>query len=86
MQPKKARMLEAPNRSGFYIVLVDTVEPHDASGDAMAMAGMRSALQQQIPAEYAREFVRAIRGDVKVTRNEAAIARLRADLTRQGAR
>ena len=86
MQPKTARMLDAPNRSGFYIVYLGTVEPHDASGDAMAMAGMRSALQQQIPAEYAREFIRAIRGDLKVTRNEAAIARLRADLTRQGAR
>jgi len=86
MQPRKARMLEAPNRDGFYIVWLDKVEPHDASGDPVAMAGMRSALQQQIPAEYAREFIRAIRADIKVTRNEAAIARLRADLTRQGVR
>lgn len=86
MQPKKARMLEAPNRDGFYVVYLGTVEPHDASGDAMAMANMRSALQQQIPAEYAREFIRAIRNDLKITRNEAAIARLRADLTRQGVR
>ncbi|MEP9357179.1 SurA N-terminal domain-containing protein [Sphingomonas sp. KR3-1] len=86
MQPKKARMLEAPDRKGFYVVYLDMVEPHDASGDANAMAGMRSALQQQVGAEYARQFIRAIRNDVKVTRNEAAIARLRADLTRQGVR
>jgi peptidyl-prolyl cis-trans isomerase D len=86
MQPKKARLLEAPDRKGFYVVYLDMVEPHDASGDPIAMAGMRSALQQQVGAEYARQFIRAIRGDVKVTRNEAAIARLRADLTRQGVR
>jgi peptidyl-prolyl cis-trans isomerase D len=86
MQPKKARMLEAPNRNGYYVVLVDAVEPHDASGDPIAMAGMRSALQQQVGAEYARQFIRSIRSELKITRNEAAIARLRADLTRQGVR
>lgn len=86
MQPRKARMLEAPGRSGFYIVFLDKIEPHDASGDALAMANMRGMLQQQVGPEYAREFIRAIRSDVKVTRNEAAIARLRADLTRQGVR
>ncbi|MDG2532506.1 SurA N-terminal domain-containing protein [Sphingomonas sp. HITSZ_GF] len=86
MQPKKARMLEAPDRKGYYIVFLDMAEPHDASGDPMAMAGMRSALQQQVGAEYARQFIRAVRGEVKITRNEAAIARLRADLTRQGVR
>lgn len=86
MQPKKARMLEAADRKGYYIVFVDLVEPHDASGDPIAMAGMRSALQQQVGTEYARQFIRAVRGDVKVKRNEAAIARLRADLTRQGTR
>lgn len=86
MQPKKARLLEAPDRKGFYVVFLDKVEPHDAASDPMAMANMRSALQQQIPAEYAREFIRAIRNDLKITRNEAAIARLRADLTRQGVR
>jgi peptidyl-prolyl cis-trans isomerase D len=86
MLPKKTRMLDAPDRKGFYIVYVDAVEPHDASGDPIAMAGMRSALQQQVGAEYARQFIRAVRGDVKITRNEAAIARLRADLTRQGVR
>lgn len=86
MQPKKARMLEAPDRKGYYIVWLDAVEPHDASGDPVAMAGMRSALQQQVGAEYARQFIRAVRGDLKITRNEAAIARLRADLTRQGVR
>lgn len=86
MQPKKGRTLEAPDRNGYYVVLVDAVEPHDASGDPMAMANMRSALQQQTGAEYARQFIRAIRGELKITRNEAAIARLRADLTRQGVR
>jgi peptidyl-prolyl cis-trans isomerase D len=86
MQPKKARLLEAPDRNGYYVVLLDAVEPHDASADPIAMAGMRSALQQQTGAEYARQFIRAIRGELKITRNEAAIARLRADLTRQGVR
>ncbi len=86
MPAKKAKLLPDADRKGFYIVWLDKIEEHSAAGDPAALAGIRGALEQQVGPEYARAFVRAIRNDLKVTRNEAAIARLRADLARQGAR
>lgn len=86
MQPKKAKLIAAEDRKGFYVVYLDQVEEHSAANDPVAIANVRAALQQQAAPEQVREFVRAIRSDVKVTRNEEAIARLRADLQRQGVR
>ena len=86
MQPKKAKLLEAPDRGGYYLVYLDKVEEHSAAQDRMLMANVRGALSQQVGAESARQFVRAVQNQVKVTRNADAIKRLREDLARTGAR
>ena len=86
MEPKKAKLVEAEDRKGYYVVYLDAVEQHDASGDPVLTAQIRSSLEQQAGPELAREFVRAIRNQVKVSRDEAAIKRLREDLLRTGAR
>lgn len=84
MPAKKARLVEAPERAGYYVVYVDKIEEHSAANDPIAVGQVRGALSQQTGPEYARQFIGAIRKQVKVTRNEAAIARFRADLARQG--
>ncbi|MET0308412.1 MAG: SurA N-terminal domain-containing protein [Sphingomonas sp.] len=84
MPAKKARLIEAPNRAGYYVVYVDQIEEHSAANDPMMLQNVRGALSQQTGPEYARQFISSIRKQVKVTRNEAAIARFRADLQRQG--
>jgi peptidyl-prolyl cis-trans isomerase D len=33
MPPKKAKLVEAPNREGYYVVYLDQVEQHSAAGD-----------------------------------------------------
>ncbi len=84
MPAKKARLVEAPERAGYYVVYVDKIEEHSAANDPIAVGQVRGALSQQTGPEYARQFIGAIRKQVKVTRNETAIARFRADLVRQG--
>lgn len=84
MPAKKARLVEAPNRGGYYVVYVDKIVEQSAANDPIAVGQVRGALSQQIGQEYARQFIGSIRKQVKVVRNETAIARFRADLARQG--
>ncbi|MES2988913.1 MAG: SurA N-terminal domain-containing protein [Pseudomonadota bacterium] len=86
MAPKKAKLIEAEGRVGYYVVYLDSVEEHSAAGDPIAMGQAKAGILPQVGPEYARQFIRAIRGAVKVTRDEAAIKRLRDDLARTGAR
>lgn len=81
MAPKKAKLLEAPNRSGYFVVYLDTIESHDATGDAATMDKVRGEITPQIGPEQREQFLEAIRRDVAVKRNEAAIARLKASYT-----
>lgn len=81
---KTPRKTAAPENSGFYIVYVDAIEAKSAASDPITLAGARSQLGQQVGPEYARQFIRAMRDQVKVTRNEAAIKKMRDDLARQG--
>ncbi|WP_448664262.1 SurA N-terminal domain-containing protein [Sphingomonas sp. CJ20] len=84
MAPKKAKLVEAENRAGYYVVYLDTIEEHSAAGDRAAIDRVRNDITPQIGGEYARQFIQSLRSDIKVTRNEQAIAALRAQLTRQG--
>lgn len=84
MPAKKARLVEAPDRLGYYVVYLDEIEEHSAAGDQQAIARVRGDIAPVLGPEYARQFVSAIRSQLEVSRNEEAIARLRAELTRQG--
>lgn len=84
MAPKTAKLVEGPERMGYYIVQLDTVEEHSAAGDKAAIARVQGEIAPQVGAEQARQFIMSIRNHLKVTRDEKAIAQLRADLTRQG--
>lgn len=86
MAPKKAKLVEAPNRAGYYVVYLDTVQEQSAAGNAMVLGQAKAGIVPQVGPEYAREFIRAIRNDVKVTRNEDSIKKLRDDLARTGVR
>ncbi|MGK6357093.1 SurA N-terminal domain-containing protein [Sphingomonas sp. DT-207] len=84
MAPKTAKLVEGPDRMGYYIVQLDVVEEHSAAGDKAAIARVRGEIAPQVGAEQARQFIMSIRNHLKVTRNDKAIAQLRADLSRQG--
>ena len=80
MAQKTTKLLEAPEKSGFYIIHLDTIVPGDARGNAKVIAGTRSDIGKVIGREYAAEFGKAVQQAIGVKRNAAAIAKLKADL------
>ena len=74
------KMLEAPEKAGFYIIHLDTIVPGDARGNKTVIAGTRADIGKVIGREYAAEFGKAVQNAIGVTRNAAAIAKLTADL------
>lgn len=86
MAAKKAKFVEASNRAGYYVVYLDKVEEKSAAEDTLAMSQAKGAIVPLIAPEYARQFVNAIRGQVNIKRNDAAILRLREELARSGQR
>lgn len=78
-----AKILQAPFKGGWFVVTADTIERGDARGKADIVAKMRSDLAATIGDEYTQQFVRAVRDQVGVKRNDAAIAALRAQLLGQ---
>jgi peptidyl-prolyl cis-trans isomerase D len=84
MAPKKAKLVEGQNREGYYVVYLDKIEEHSAANDPAALQRVRGDIAPQIGPEYARQFVASISNHLKVTRNDKAIAELRADLARTG--
>lgn len=80
MAAKKAKMTEAPNGGGYWVVWLDAIEPGDARGNQALIAQTRGGLSRMIGSEYLEQFVTAARKAVGVKRDEAAIARLKAQL------
>lgn len=80
MAAKTAKMTEAPNGGGYWVVWLAETQPGDARGNQALVAQTRGGLSQMIGAEYLEQFVAAVRRTVGVKRDEAAIARLKAQL------
>ncbi|MDQ2877663.1 MAG: SurA N-terminal domain-containing protein [Pseudomonadota bacterium] len=79
-----AKVIEAPDRSGFIILYLAKVTPGNAAGNTKVIAGTRTDLTRQQGREYVEEFSKAVRGTVGYSRNEAAIAKVKAALVGQG--
>ena len=76
-----ARVLEAPDRAGWLLVKLDTVQPGDARRVPGAVAFTRQDIGRVIGREYAEQFARAARNVVGVKTDATALARVRADLS-----
>ncbi|WP_203310974.1 peptidylprolyl isomerase [Sphingomonas beigongshangi] len=81
MVPGSAKMLEAPNKSGWLIVDLDRVTPGDARGNAQLVTGTRQDLARIVGREYVDQFARAVRNQVGVKTDTGALARVRAELS-----
>lgn len=84
MAAKSAKLLEAPNKSGWFIVYLDTIQSGNAAGNPALVAQTRQGLGSVIGREYAEQFSAAIRNKVGIKHNPAALAKLRGDLTGTG--
>ncbi len=81
MSAKKAKVLEAPDKQGWFIVWLDAVQSGAASTTPELVAGTQQELSKAVGDEYLQQFVTAIKAQLKVKRNEASIASLKRSLT-----
>lgn len=80
----KARLLPAPDGRGWFVVYLGKIVPGDASKEPGLVQAVRSQFGEIIGEEYARQFTAAIRADLKVERNEAALRKLKGELAGPG--
>jgi peptidyl-prolyl cis-trans isomerase D len=80
----KSRMVPDPGGRGLYVVKTNTITPGNAFAAPGIINNMQTELQQGVQDEYARQFMAAVRGELKVRRNESAIAAERARIATSG--
>jgi peptidyl-prolyl cis-trans isomerase D len=84
MPEKRARVLEIAGGAGWYVVYLDKIE----HGDARSAPGLIQATQQQLSGaigdEYVQQFAAAVRADIGVKKNDAAVAKLKRSLSGNG--
>lgn len=81
MAAKRAKLLEAPNREGWFVVQLDNIQSGNAAGNQPLIVSTRRGLGGVSGRELAEQFTTAVRKHVGVERNEAAIAKVRTELS-----
>ena len=79
--PHKATLSELPNHSGWALIYLDAVTPGNAAGNRNVLDQTAGGFRQAIGREYAAQFAHAVQAQLGVVRNNAAIARLKSQLT-----
>jgi peptidyl-prolyl cis-trans isomerase D len=80
----KSRMFADPQGRGFFIVKVDKIVPGNAMVQPALIGQMQNELQQGVGDDYSREFLAAMRQELGVKRNEAAIQAMKTRMTNSG--
>ena len=80
MAGKTAKLLEAPNRTGYYVLYLDQIERAGAVTNPQLLQAMRGDMSKLIGRELVTQFVEAVRSDVGVKKNDALIAQTRKEL------
>ena len=83
-RPGKARIVAAPDRSGWYVVTVENVVPGDARGQAQLIEATRGQFAPILGQEYTAQLAAAARRAVGIDVNGAAVARLKSELIGAG--
>jgi peptidyl-prolyl cis-trans isomerase D len=76
-----SKVLEAPGRTGWFIVHLSKINRGDASKVPALLQATRTQLGQVVAEEYAQQLMAAMKADAKVKRNPAAIKRVKDQLT-----
>ena len=80
----KSRMQPDPQGNGFFIVKVKKITPGNALLQPALIGQMQNELQQGESEDYAREFLAAMRQELKTKRNESAIQGLKSRMVSSG--
>lgn len=76
----KARLLQAPNGEGWFVVHLQNAVPGDASSAPELVQATRSQFQRFLSEEYAQQFAAKVQRQIGVRRDEDAIRRLKQQL------
>jgi peptidyl-prolyl cis-trans isomerase D len=80
----KSEMVADEQGRGFAVVKVTKIVPGNALLQPGLISRMQNELQQPVSDDYARQFLAAARSQLKLERNEAAIAAMKARLASTG--
>jgi peptidyl-prolyl cis-trans isomerase D len=75
------KVQEAPQKRGWFVVVLDGIEPGKIAANDPAIAGAQRELGKTAGSEYAEALRKAITKEVGVKRNEAALKSLRDQLS-----
>lgn len=75
------KVLEGPNRTGWFVVHLTKINRGDASKIPELMAATRQQLGQVMADEYGKQLIAAMTAEAKVKRNPDAIKRVKDQLT-----
>ncbi|MEO5866146.1 MAG: SurA N-terminal domain-containing protein [Sphingomonas sp.] len=80
---RQAKLLEAPDHAAYLIIFLDKITPGNAAGNANVVTAVSGDLSRQVGLEYVSQFRKAVRGVVGMSKNEAALAGIKAALSGQ---
>jgi peptidyl-prolyl cis-trans isomerase D len=80
MAEGSVKVLEAPRNLGWYVISLDDISTDPVDKEPGLVAQTRQQLGQALSDEYRRQATAAMRKELGVTRNEAAIATVRKQL------
>lgn len=80
MASGSVKVQEAPEKRGWFVVVLDTIEPGKVARTDPSIAAARKELGKVSGSEYSEALRKAITKDVGAKRNDAAIKALRTDL------
>jgi peptidyl-prolyl cis-trans isomerase D len=80
----KAKMAPDPGGRGFYVVKTNTITPGNPYAATNLITGMQQRLRGDVADEFGREFMEAVKAELKAKRNESAIAAQKARMASSG--
>ncbi|GGB33969.1 hypothetical protein GCM10011380_24260 [Sphingomonas metalli] len=84
MAPRTAKLVAAPDGSGWYVVRLESATQVDPSTNPTLASGVRTDLGRLTGQEFVQQFARAVQANVGVRTDAKALARLKAELLGQG--
>ena len=84
MAERTTKKLEAPNNGGWFVVRLDDIEPGRLAANDPLVAALQREMGVVTGREYAEQFRRALRKEVGVERNPAALRVVRERLVGGG--
>jgi peptidyl-prolyl cis-trans isomerase D len=81
----RARILEAPNGAGWFVVHTETTVPGNAASQPQLVQATRTQFERILGEEYGAQFTRAVQSGIKVERKDDMIGALKRQLQSGGA-